>query len=242
MDPHVELDRPLAADPLNRALLEETQELGLQVAGHVSDLVEEHGSPVRQLEGPPPQADSAGERAPLVAKQLALEQRVRNRRAVDSDERRRRARALAVDCPRQPFFADPRLAEKKQRAVGRGDPPRQAEDRPHRRVGRGRIAQLFVAYGALHPQPDEQLLPAAAGESAQGLGQQLVGKLLRDDRETAGGEQGGPISRVFVLMQHDQLWPFRELANGGDHVAGRLRQRRAAHHDQIEPFVRQSLP
>ena len=69
---------------------------------HLGDLVEEQRAAVRQLERARPPRDRAGERALLVAEQLGLEQRVGNRRAVERDERLRRARTQLMDASARP--------------------------------------------------------------------------------------------------------------------------------------------
>ena len=68
--------------------LEHAQQLGLDRERQLADLVEEHRAAVRALEQARLGRDRAGERALLVAEQLALDQRLRpERRAVDRDER-----------------------------------------------------------------------------------------------------------------------------------------------------------
>ena len=76
----------------------------------------------------------AGERALLVAEELALEQLARERGAVDLHERPRGAVARRVDAPRDDVLADAALADEQHRHVGVGDPvrraPRPAPSRP----------------------------------------------------------------------------------------------------------------
>ena len=75
---------PGAAEPLECALLEHPQQLGLQLERQVADLVEEQRAAVGQLEAArPSRRDGAGEGALLVAEQLALEQAGGQRGAVD---------------------------------------------------------------------------------------------------------------------------------------------------------------
>ena len=73
-DAHVDPLRARAADALELLLLEDAQQLRLQLERDVADLVEEERAAVRQLEAPDPLRDGAGERAALVAEELALEQ------------------------------------------------------------------------------------------------------------------------------------------------------------------------
>ena len=63
-----------------RALLQHAQELHLHLAGELADLVEEQGAAVRELEATGLLRDRAGERAALVAEELALEQVLRGSR------------------------------------------------------------------------------------------------------------------------------------------------------------------
>ena len=73
-DAHVDRERLGAADALERALLEHAQQLGLRLGRHVADLVEEDRAAVRGLEAADAARVGAGERALLVAEELALEE------------------------------------------------------------------------------------------------------------------------------------------------------------------------
>ena len=77
-----------AADALEALLFERAQDLRLQRERQVANLVEEQRAAVRDLELAQLARGGAGERPLLVAEQLGLEQVLRNRRAVDGDERR----------------------------------------------------------------------------------------------------------------------------------------------------------
>ena len=76
----------------------------------LADLVEEDRAAVGQLEAPELAAVGAGERALLVAEQLRLRQRLRQRRAVELDERPVPARRDVVDDARDESLAGARLA------------------------------------------------------------------------------------------------------------------------------------
>ena len=69
-------------DPDERAVLEKTQQLGLQGTGHLADFVEKQGSAVGLLHLPGLLFHRAGERTFLVPKQFTLEQCLGNCRAV----------------------------------------------------------------------------------------------------------------------------------------------------------------
>ena len=73
-------DAPVAAEPLDRALLEHAQQLRLHRQRDALDLVEEERAAVRELDLADALVDRAGEGAALVAEELALEQRLRDAR------------------------------------------------------------------------------------------------------------------------------------------------------------------
>ena len=60
-DAHVHLERGIVADPLQIAVLQHSQQLGLQRQRELADLVEEQGALIRQLELARPVVDGAGE-------------------------------------------------------------------------------------------------------------------------------------------------------------------------------------
>ena len=93
-DAHVDRDGLVAADALERPLLEHAEELHLHGRRDLADLVEEERAAVGLLEAADAPLVRAGERALLVAEELALEERLGERRAVERDEGRLRARAL----------------------------------------------------------------------------------------------------------------------------------------------------
>ncbi len=76
----------------------------------VADFVEKDGAAIGELELAAAERGRAGERALLVAEQLALDQLGRDRGAVDLHERARRKRALAMDVRGQQLFAGAGLA------------------------------------------------------------------------------------------------------------------------------------
>src|SRR5262245_34323763 len=119
-DAHVYLDRLAAAtDRLQRLLLKDAQHLGLRLQAHVANLVEEDGAAVRDLELTAAIGDGAGERAAHVTEQLALDQLLGNRRAVDLDEGSHAAAALRVNRSSDQFLSGPVLAVDQNAAVGR---------------------------------------------------------------------------------------------------------------------------
>ena len=117
--------RSSTPDALDLAALERAQQLGLQVQRQLADLVEEERAAVRLLEGAPcARRDRAGERALLVAEQLALDELLGDGRAVDRDEgllrarrraRGRRGRQAPCRCPTRRGSSPPRRRERPAR-------------------------------------------------------------------------------------------------------------------------------
>ena len=92
------------------AVLEDAQELRLHRCGHLAHFVEEDRPAGRGLEEPALIAGRPRERPPAVAEELALEERLREGRAVDGDERGAGTRARRVDAPRHELLPGARVA------------------------------------------------------------------------------------------------------------------------------------
>ena len=118
-DADVDVDRPRTAEALDLAVLQHAQELRLELERQLADLVEEERAAIGQLEAAGLRRVRAGEGAALVAEQLALDQRRRQRGAVDDDERPVAPAALAVERAREQLLARARLAEEQDGRVGR---------------------------------------------------------------------------------------------------------------------------
>ena len=72
-DPHINVDRPDAADAIEFALLEKSQELGLKFLGDVAHFVKKNRSAIGQLHFALFELIGARECSLLMAEQLALE-------------------------------------------------------------------------------------------------------------------------------------------------------------------------
>ena len=122
------LDRLGAADPLDLALLNGAQQLGLEVEPQIADLVEEQRAVRGQLELAQLLAMRAGERAALVAEERALRELARNRGEVDRDERRVGVARLPMDQPREQLLSGAALAENQHGRRQLGDLVDQVDD------------------------------------------------------------------------------------------------------------------
>jgi hypothetical protein len=119
-DADVRLQHSGAAEPLELALLQDAQELGLGRQGHVAHLVEEQHAARRQLDLARLGELRAGEGAALIAEQLRLEQLLGQRRTVQGDERGVLARGRLMDEAGDDLLAGARLAADQHGRVGGG--------------------------------------------------------------------------------------------------------------------------
>src|SRR5262249_30305852 len=119
-DADLDLNLLAAADPPERVLLEDPQELRLHRDVHLGDLVEEERAVVGELEASEPPFERSREGAALVAEDLALDQRLGNGRTIDGHERTLAPLGGLVDRPRDQFLPGATLAvdEDRRAAVG----------------------------------------------------------------------------------------------------------------------------
>ena len=138
-----------AADALERLLLQEPQQLGLERRHHLGDFVEEHRAAVGALQQAALLQPGVGERATLVTEQLALEELLGQGGTRDVHERPRRPIARVMNHLGNQILAGAAFAgeEHGRRRAGR-DPGHQVPERGHRRrcaddaleaVGPGRV-------------------------------------------------------------------------------------------------------
>lgn len=73
-DPYIDLDRVGAADALELAFLEHTEQFDLRAGWNFSDLIQEQGSTVCDLEKPFLLTNGSGESTLFMTEELALEQ------------------------------------------------------------------------------------------------------------------------------------------------------------------------
>ena len=117
----VHLQRLGRADGHDLPFLEHAQERGLRLLRQVRDLVEEQGAAVGRAHEAQLVAHGSGERALHVAEELALDERRRDRAAVDRDEGGGPPVAL-VEPARQHFLARTRLADQDDGNARYGQP------------------------------------------------------------------------------------------------------------------------
>ena len=130
-DAHVGLERFIAADAGEFAFLQHAQDLSLQGQRHVADFVEKQRAAIALLEAAHPRAGGAGEGALFVAEELALEQMLRDGRAIDGDEPLRAPLAVVVNGAGDELLARAALAGDHHRGVAVRDAADHLEDLLH---------------------------------------------------------------------------------------------------------------
>src|SRR5262249_4054343 len=115
----IDVDRTGSAETLEFLLLQHAEEFWLQLERDLAHLIEEQCATVCKLEPPDPLRDRSGERPPLVAEELALEQARGDGGTADLDEGLVAAPARIVDGARNQLFSRAGLAEEENRRVGR---------------------------------------------------------------------------------------------------------------------------
>src|SRR5205814_8736828 len=98
------------SDGADVSLLEHPQQLRLHGGRHLADLVEQDRATRGRFEQPALVMRRPGEGAATMAEELALEERLRQRRTVDGDEGLAGPRARRVDAARHQLLAGAGLA------------------------------------------------------------------------------------------------------------------------------------
>ena len=133
-DADIHHERVAVAEALDLARLEEAEQLHLDVLVEFAEFVEEHGAAIGDLEETLVIAVGAGERSLLVAEELALGKVLRQRPAVDRNERHVGTRALRVDRSRDDFLPGTGFAGDQHAALGGADAVDELLDGKHRRA------------------------------------------------------------------------------------------------------------
>src|SRR5262249_46551994 len=118
---HVDRSRLQTADTGYLALFDGAKKLGLTRERQLTNLIEEDRSSVGRLQETALRLRCSCESATFVAEQLALEEGLGKRRAVDANEWSTRARGLTVQAPRQDLLTGSCLASDEDVDVALGD-------------------------------------------------------------------------------------------------------------------------
>ena len=207
-DAGADRDASHPAHPLDLALLQDAQQLGLQVLRQLADLVEEDAAFLGELELARLRLHRPGEGAFLVAEQLGFEQRVDDGRAVDADEGLLRG-GIAVDDAGDQLLAGAALPLDQHGGARGRDAAHVLEQLLHRRRGADDVVHLERA-AALHREVIGPLRQPA----------HLQGPIERD-------VEGLDVDRLVDVVERARLHGedgARHVVVGGDHQYRRFRR------------------
>src|SRR3990172_814660 len=129
----VDRHRGVAPPTDDDLVLQHPEQLDLDLGTQLPDLVEEDRSSLRRLELTLVATPGTREGPRLVTEELALEDPLRQRAAVDDDHRVVASRGTGMDGAGHELLARPRLSGDEHRGVGGGDGGHELEDVLHRR-------------------------------------------------------------------------------------------------------------
>src|SRR5512135_1756886 len=152
---HVDLPCFRIAEATDLPILEKTEQLRLKRKGELPDLVEEERAAAGLLDQARPVGFRLGEGSPAVTEELALEERIRDRAAVDGDERVPFPAPPEVKKTRHQLLPGAALPGDQHRGVVILHLPRRADHLFHRAGG---VEDLFRAGGLLDLAPQEGVL------------------------------------------------------------------------------------
>ena len=177
------MNRLVAAEPLEAPFLEHAQQLGLRDDRKVANLVQEQRAFIGQFEPAGLAIVRAGKGALFVSEDFRLEQRVRQRRAVDRLELGCLPAAQLVNHPRHQLFARAGRSEDQHGDVGLRGRPDPLEDDQHLLVAPDHFAEALdgrrLVFGADRGAPlqetVEQLLDARVLRTRNGVARRRSG-------------------------------------------------------------------
>src|SRR5580692_829321 len=132
--PHVNLMRAVASEPLEFLFLQDAQQFRLKFQWYVANLVKKQRAFVGQLEPSRFLSDGACKCSFFVAKQLTLEESKRDCGAIQFHESLLAATAEFMYCTRNEFFAGPGLSQDQHTGIRRGHYRDQAQRGLERRA------------------------------------------------------------------------------------------------------------
>ena len=210
------------ADPLVLAVFQHAQQLRLQVERQLADLIEQQRAVGRILEITGLVAGGAGEGALHVAEKGRLDERRRDRGAIEGEVRTLRARREPVQAPRRHLLAAARFAFD-QHGVGR----------------RRELGDLIFQLGERRAFADQRHIAARRGRQRARQHALELRRIARLGDELPGAERArvARIGGVVLPREHEDLHLRRVRQQIGDQLealVGRMRGRRQAEVDERE--------
>ncbi|EXI73003.1 MAG: hypothetical protein AW07_02935 [Candidatus Accumulibacter sp. SK-11] len=203
-DADVDRDLLAAANPLDHPLLQESQQLCLQVVRQITDLVEHQRTVVGRLDLARRRLAGTRKGPLLVAEELALQEVVGNRRAVDGNEALATPRRRLVQPTREQLLAGTALTEQQHGRIGDSDALdrpadaqqiRVAGDHPRHRIRLLHRLQPFVLL-LQFVQPVSPLDRQAEHFDLERLGEEVIG---------TEGDRAQGVRPVVLAGEHDDL-------------------------------------
>ena len=227
-DSHVHMDRALAPQALELALLEHPQELHLGRGRKIADLVQEERAAVGLLEPSGLRLHRAGEGAPFVTEELAFQEGFGNGRGAHGHERASGAGAMPMNGASDQLLARARLARDEDRRLGAGDLADQLENFAHRRMLSDESRRVVIPRRRwLAPQPLHLALETTDGDRSRGGAEHLpgverfrdvvVGAALHGGDRGFAATEGGDDHHGNVLRRgsRDDLLERRDAVSAG---------------------------
>ena len=210
-DADIDRHRLAAADAVDQPLLDRAQQFRLQAHVHFGDFVEQQRAAIGLLEFADAASERAGEGALLVAEQLGLQEVIRDRRAIDGNERLPGAGRAGVQVARQHFLAGAALAGDQHGGVGAGDLLGELDDARHRLVAIDHLAPV-VGDGREHGRDQvgvgrQRDVFLGAGMDGVDRGTRVVGDAAGHDRDmdALGVEPVHQVADIEGDVDHQQV-------------------------------------
>ena len=144
-DAHIDFADFVASDPPDFTLFEHAQQLRLQLRRKITDFIEEHRAPVSQFKRALTVVVCPCKRSFDVTEKFALDQFLRNRRAVNDNVRFIPPMRVVVDLLSQDLLAGPGLPRDHDGRIRRRIGLCQIEDPPHRHGTTQHMAKRLAA-------------------------------------------------------------------------------------------------
>ncbi len=225
---HIDLAHPGAADRPDLALLQHAEQAGLDPERHVADLVEEQRATIGLDEHAGALGGGARERAFAVAEQLAVDQRVGDRAAVERHEPARLALAAVVQGACDELLTGAALTlDQDRHRLGREPVERGVQPADRGRRAHEQVVAILVLALELTPQ---RRVPSGGGDHRGQLERaERLGDVVKRTR-THTRRRG---RRGVVPRQHDHRGQRIRLAEPLEQVEAIDARQTHIHHDDI---------
>ncbi len=173
--PHIDPYRLFPAHRANLEVLQNTQQLGLQMQGHLANLIKKNSAAVGLLKGAAPGASGAGKGPTGVTKKFAFQKLFRQGCGINRHKGAGGAGAFSVDGLGQMLFSHPGLAKQEQHGVARCHLLHLVHKNLHHLAGGTKVAKLRLHAALTIKLVKGPELTTGLQDALHGLGQILQG-------------------------------------------------------------------